>query len=114
LVRDEAGQPLYYEGTVRDVTARKQAEMQNTRLLHEAQAASRAKSQSLASMSHDLRTPLNSILGFSELMRDGIFGALGDERYQEYINIVSKSGGYLLSIIDNILDVIIIEQVKYV
>ena len=110
LVRDKAGQPLYYEGTVRDVTARKQAEMQNTRLLHEAQAASRAKSQFLASMSHDLRTPLNSILGFSELMRDGIFGALGDERYQEYINIVSKNGRYLLSLIDDIMDVTRIER----
>jgi PAS domain S-box-containing protein len=104
-VHDEAGQPLYYEGTVRDITARKQAEMQNTRLLHEAQTANRAKSQFLASMSHDLRTPLNSILGFSELMRDGIYGALGDDRYQEYVNIVSKIGRYLLSLIDEILDV---------
>lgn len=114
LVRDDAGQTLYFEGTVRDITARKQVELENTRLLHEAQTANRAKSQFLASMSHDLRTPLNSILGFSELMKDGIFGALGDKRYDEYVNIVSKSGRYLLSLIDDILDVSRIERGEYV
>jgi PAS domain S-box-containing protein len=114
LVCDEAGQPLYFDGTVRDITARKQAEIENNRLLHEAQTANLAKSQFLANMSHDLRTPLNSILGFSELMEDGIFGALGDKRYDEYVNIVSKSGRYLLSLIDDILDVSRIERGEYV
>ncbi len=70
----------------------------------EAESANRAKSEFLANMSHELRTPLNAIIGFSDIMSNEIFGALGCERYQEYCRDIRGSGEYLLSVIDDILD----------
>ncbi|MGD9769688.1 MAG: PAS domain-containing protein, partial [Pseudolabrys sp.] len=64
-----------------------------------AEAASRAKSEFLANMSHELRTPLNAIIGFSELMQSKLFGALGSEKYEEYIRDIHTSGAYLLGVI---------------
>src|SRR6267142_932469 len=51
-----------------------------------AEEANQAKSKFLANMSHELRTPLNAIIGFSEIMGSGMFGVLGSDKYQEYIN----------------------------
>ena len=68
-----------------------------------AEAASRAKSEFLANMSHELRTPLNAIIGFSEIMRKGMFGPL-NEKYGEYAGMVHDSGTHLLAIINDILD----------
>ncbi len=69
-----------------------------------AEAASRAKSEFLATMSHELRTPLNAILGFSQILKDQVVGPLGDERYVEYSNDIHASGGHLLGLINDILD----------
>jgi signal transduction histidine kinase len=69
----------------------------------EAQAASRAKTEFLANMSHELRTPLNAIIGFSTIMRDGVYGALAD-RYVDYANVIAESGAHLLALINGILD----------
>jgi signal transduction histidine kinase len=69
-----------------------------------AEAASRAKSEFLANMSHELRTPLNAILGFSEVMRDGVFGALGNPRYQDYAKDINSSATHLIKVISDILD----------
>lgn len=69
-----------------------------------AENASRAKTAFLANMSHELRTPLNGIMGFSEIMRDQIFGNLGDERYIDYANDIHGAAEHLLAIISDILD----------
>jgi signal transduction histidine kinase len=69
----------------------------------EAQAASRAKTEFLANMGHELRTPLNAIIGFSTIMRDGLYGALAD-RYLDYANVIAESGAHLLALINGILD----------
>jgi two-component system, cell cycle sensor histidine kinase PleC len=74
-----------------------------------AENANQAKSEFLANMSHELRTPLNAIIGFSELMRSGMFGPLGSERYIEYAKDIHESGGYLLGFINDILDMSRIE-----
>jgi signal transduction histidine kinase len=68
-----------------------------------AEAADRAKTEFLANMSHELRTPLNAIIGFSSILRDGMFGPL-HERYKEYAKIVNDSGSHLLSLINDILE----------
>ena len=69
-----------------------------------AEAANRAKSEFLANMSHELRTPLNAILGFSEVMRDGVFGPLANSRYQGYAEDINSSAAHLIKVISDILD----------
>jgi two-component system, cell cycle sensor histidine kinase PleC len=75
----------------------------------QAESANRAKSEFLANMSHELRTPLNAIIGFAEVMESGIFGELGSEKYAEYCQDIRTSGHYLLSVINDILDMSRIE-----
>jgi signal transduction histidine kinase/CheY-like chemotaxis protein len=70
-----------------------------------AAAASRAKTDFLASMSHELRTPLNAVIGFSEILAQQTFGPLGQERYRDYAKDIHASGSHLLDIINDILDV---------
>ncbi|MBI5491445.1 MAG: MCP four helix bundle domain-containing protein [Deltaproteobacteria bacterium] len=74
----------------------------------ELQEANRMKSQFLANVSHELRTPLNSIIGFSELLQEKAFGDL-NERQMQYVEFVHSSGGHLLQLINNILDLSKIE-----
>ena len=77
-----------------------------------AEAANRAKSEFLANMSHELRTPLNAINGFSEIMSQEMFGALGDARYKGYAHDILSSGQHLLALINDILDMSKIEAGK--
>jgi signal transduction histidine kinase len=77
-----------------------------------AEAASQAKSQFLANMSHELRTPLNAILGFSEIIANQSFGEGARERYVEYAHDIHESGEYLLSLINDVLDVARVEAGK--
>ena len=77
-----------------------------------AEAASQAKSQFLANMSHELRTPLNAILGFSEIIANQSFGSDAQERYIEYATDIHDSGSYLLSLINDVLDVARVEAGK--
>ena len=72
--------------------------------LDAASAASDAKSQFLAAMSHELRTPLNAIIGFAEILQMEAFGPLGSDRYLGYIRDIHSSGGHLLALINDILD----------
>jgi len=69
----------------------------------ELEAVSRHKSEFLANMSHELRTPLNAIIGFSEVLKDGLFGKL-EPKQDEYIRDIHASGQHLLSLINDILD----------
>jgi two-component system, cell cycle sensor histidine kinase PleC len=78
-----------------------------------AEAANLTKSEFLANMSHELRTPLNAIIGFSEIMKTGMFGALGDARYSDYAKDIFQSGTYLLGVINDILDMSKIEAGRF-
>jgi two-component system, cell cycle sensor histidine kinase PleC len=78
-----------------------------------AEAANLTKSEFLANMSHELRTPLNAIIGFSDIMKSGMFGTVGDPRYQEYVKDIHQSGNYLLGVINDILDMSKIEAGRY-
>lgn len=74
------------------------------RALAEAEAASTAKTSFMGRMSHEFRTPLNAILGFSEVIRDGYLGPL-PAAYREYGADIQRSGRHLLTLIDQVLDV---------
>lgn len=74
-------------------------------------AASRTKSQFLSNMNHELRTPMNAILGFSELIMQKAFGGAID-KYAEYAEIIHQSGRNLLRLIDDMLDLAKIEGGK--
>jgi two-component system cell cycle sensor histidine kinase PleC len=74
-----------------------------------AEEASRAKSHFLAAMSHELRTPLNAIMGFSDILRREMLGPHGIEAYKDYADDIHSSGHYLLTLINDILDLSRIE-----
>src|SRR5262249_9046634 len=89
--------------------------IQNARLFREIEiksreleVASQHKSQFLAHISHELRTALNAILGFSEVLMDRLFGDV-NEKQAEYLQDILSSGQHLLSLINDILDLSKIE-----
>ena len=73
-------------------------------LKNQAESADQAKTSFLANMSHELRTPLNAIIGFSEIMKDQMFGPMGNDQYAQYSGDIHGSGKYLLNLINDILD----------
>ena len=75
----------------------------------QAQSASRARSDFFAKITHDLRTPLNHIIGFTEIVRDGKAGVV-NENQREYLGDVVASGRLLLSLINDVLDTAKIES----
>ena len=75
----------------------------------EAEAANSSKTAFLANISHELMTPLNAILGFSELIARECLGPVGSPRYKEYASDIHSSGTHLLSLINDLLDVAKIE-----
>ena len=108
LVRDSEGRPLYYQGTVEDISKRKQIEQEQEYLMRQLAQAVRMKDEFLASMSHELRTPLNSILGMAESLQEGIYGPL-NPRQHKAVTTIEASGLHLLALINDILDLAKIE-----
>ena len=78
-----------------------------------AEAANVAKSLFLATMSHELRNPLNAILGFSEVMKAELLGPMQNANYKEYAGNIHDSGRHLLQLINEILDLSRIEAGRY-
>ncbi|NOZ32321.1 MAG: hypothetical protein GXP01_04435 [Alphaproteobacteria bacterium] len=104
--------------TVRDITTCKELaakieiakaeHREMTRKLNEerakAEAASRSKTAFLAHLSHDIRTPLNHIIGFADLIGHQPYGPIGDDRYASYITDIKNSGDRLLSSFSQIFE----------
>jgi signal transduction histidine kinase len=80
--------------------------------LLDAEEASRSKSAFLAEISHELRSPLNAILGFAEIIRDRHLGDHALDRYVEYAGLIHNAGNLLLSLINDLLDLSKIEAGK--
>jgi signal transduction histidine kinase len=69
----------------------------------EALASSQIKSRLLANVSHDMRTPLNAILGFTEMLQEGVYGELTPPQYQATQELIGSTG-QLLHFVNNLLD----------
>jgi PAS domain S-box-containing protein len=110
LGRIEEGEKIC--AVLRDITAWKRSEEELINARHDAEKASTAKSEFLAKISHEIRTPLNAIIGFSEVMMDERFGPVGNERYQQYLKDIHASGGHLISLLNDLLDLSKIEAGK--
>lgn len=74
--------------------------------------AATAKADLLARLSHEVRAPVNAIIGFADVMIEERFGALGNERYADYMKDIRASGERVISIIDDMLDLSRIESGK--
>lgn len=109
LGRVAEGEPPKYCAVLRDMSAFKAAERDLVEARRAAEAASAQKSDFLARISHEVRTPLNAIIGFAEVMREERFGAIGNERYKDYLADIHSSGQHVLSLINDLLDLAKIE-----
>jgi signal transduction histidine kinase len=97
---------------LRDVTAWKRSEEELIAARRQAERASTTKSEFLAKISHEIRTPLNAIIGFSEVMMDERFGPIGNDRYRQYLKDIHASGGQLIALLNDLLDLSKIETGK--
>jgi len=107
---DKNGKSIRSYGVIQDITERKrtEAELLNAMLL--ADQANRAKSDFLSSMSHELRSPLNAILGFAQLLESGSPQPTPGQKAG--IEQILQAGWYLLALINEILDLASIESGK--
>lgn len=108
--RDDDGRALELVGTATDITERRLIATELGRALGAAEAANRAKSDFLSGMSHELRSPLNAILGFAQLIETGTPQPTLPQR--DSVDQILKAGWYLLELINEILDLSMIESGK--
>lgn len=108
-IRDANGKTLYYDGTIEDITERKRMEEELIKSKEDAEIANKLKSTLLANMSHEFRTPLNGILGFTKILRDELAGSVLTEMTEK----IEKSGRRLLNTLNSILTVMELENDEY-
>jgi signal transduction histidine kinase len=107
---DEKGEFSGYRGVGRDVTRQHDAELQIRNAKEFAERASAAKSQFLAVISHELRTPINAIVGFSEVLNTSYSENLPAANRKDYLNTILESAQHLQGLINDILDATRIER----
>jgi signal transduction histidine kinase len=82
---------------------------------NDAQRANAAKTDFLRNVAHEVRTPVNAMVGFATMMKDELFGPLGNDRYKEYAVDIVGAGGHVLDLVGDLLDLERIEagQMEY-
>ncbi len=107
-LRDDTTGETAVRTMIRDITRQKNIELELRQTSQNSEAASHAKSRFLANVSHEMRTPLNGILGMSGLLADT---PLTPEQ-EAYVDAVHDSGTALLTLIEDILDITVVEAGK--
>nr|MBP7497677.1 response regulator [Bacteroidales bacterium] len=102
ILRDKT----YIQAIVRDISDRKEMEVQIIKEKEKALEADKLKTAFLSNISHEIRTPLNSIMGFTSLMLKHNYTS---SEQLEMLNMINKSGNLLLSMINDIVDISKIE-----
>lgn len=98
---------IHFHCVLRNINDRKQMEVELTKSKEAAEAANRMKSSFLANMSHEVRTPMNAILGFSDLL---IRGNPEEHETKQYLEVIHSSSVQLLNLINDIIDISLIES----
>jgi PAS domain S-box-containing protein len=117
VVADNAGHPLFLQGVMYDITERRRADEEVRRLnadlerrvierTAQLEAASQAKSEFLSKMSHEMRTPLNAVLGFGQVLETENL----DPDQLDSVRQILTGGRHLLDLIDELLDIARIES----
>jgi PAS domain S-box-containing protein len=118
IVHDGQGKPIRMIGAMMDITDLKRAE-EAIQAMNEAlreknvriEEASRARTRFFSYMSHELKTPINSIVGFAQLLRNGNYGALAPEQTSA-VGRINNNARELIHLINNILDLAKLETGK--
>jgi signal transduction histidine kinase len=96
------------QSEIRDLKAHvetfKKTEAEMRAATREAQRAAAAKAEFVAKISHEVRTPLNAITGFAEVIMGERFGPIGNERYREYMKDIYAAGLHVVSVLNDLLD----------
>jgi cell cycle sensor histidine kinase DivJ len=79
----------------------------------DAASSHEAKSRFLAAVSHEMRTPLNAVLGFADILSGEYFGKLENDRQREYVALIRQSGAHLLAVVNSMLDMSKLEAGRY-
>src|SRR5580692_11771643 len=109
--RTRADGPNFF-AVLRDQSQFKNSENELREARRLADRTANAKADLLARISHEIRTPLNAIIGFADVMISERFGALGNERYVEYMKDVRTSGQRVIAVLDDMTDLSRIETGK--
>lgn len=107
-IKDDEGEIVEYQAVGHDITARREAEAALVRAKETAEKADHAKSEFLAMVSHEIRTPINGVIGFARLLSDTSLSA----SQREHVGMISQSGQIMEKLIGNILDLSKIEASK--
>ena len=107
------GAPKYFQGSYQDITERKRIESELQKARDEARTASAAKTAFLAGMSHELHTPINAIIGFSELIAQELCGPISQLKYIEFAQNIRTAGQRVLAVFLDILTMAELEAERF-
>ncbi|MCB1421568.1 MAG: PAS domain S-box protein [Nitratireductor sp.] len=97
---------------LRDLTDWKKTEQELVKARKQAEDSSEHKTRFLSQVSHEIREPLTAIIGFSDIMLEERFGPVGNERYRDYLRDINRSGGHVLDLVNDLLNISKIESGK--
>ncbi|MFA7421455.1 MAG: ATP-binding protein, partial [Melioribacteraceae bacterium] len=103
LICDSDGKPLYMAGTVQDITERKLAEKELIEAKEKAEQSNKLKTEFLAQMSHEIRSPMNAVISFANLLKEDLSKDLTPDQL-EYFEGIDSAGHRLIRTVESILN----------